>query len=116
MQRRARELAIHAIEQGQAWVSRLGVPPREEARRERWLEAISAVAAYRDRWNIGDDRRPIGPSGGSRTIEEASHRERAALAVGRARQLSSEGLEPRKPYLGTEPAAVAHLLPTGVDL
>jgi hypothetical protein len=72
-----------------------------------WRHA-SVIAAYRDRWNIGDDRRPIGPDGASRTIEEAGHRERAELAVGRARLLSRNGHDLRKLRLVVDPAALAH--------
>jgi len=36
-------------------------PPVDQARHERWLVAVSTVAAYREHWNIADDRRPLGP-------------------------------------------------------
>jgi hypothetical protein len=116
MQCRARELAIHAVEQGQAWVSGLGVPPRDEVKRERWLEAVSVVVANWDRWNVGNDRRPTGLDSTSKTIEEARHRERAELAVVRACQVSSPDRDLRKLQLAAEPAAVSHELSTSVDL
>lgn len=39
MQRRAKELAEHAVLHGEAWVSGLGALPRDYANREQWLEA-----------------------------------------------------------------------------
>jgi hypothetical protein len=44
-------------------VLRLGAPPADRVKHERWLKAVSTVAAYRERWNIADDRRPLGPGG-----------------------------------------------------
>jgi hypothetical protein len=52
MRRRARELAERALAQGQAWVSSLGVPPSDPIARERWMQAVTTVAAYRERWNV----------------------------------------------------------------
>jgi hypothetical protein len=55
MQRRAWELAEHAVAQGQVWVSSLGVSPTDPIARERWMQAVMTVAAYRNRWNIPVD-------------------------------------------------------------
>jgi hypothetical protein len=90
MQRRARKLAERAVERGQVWVSRLGAPPADPGRREQWIEAISTVAAYRDRWSIGNDHRPVGPDSAVRTIEAVVHRTRAAAAVKRALRLTRQ--------------------------
>jgi conjugative relaxase-like TrwC/TraI family protein len=88
MARRGRELACQAVERGQVWVRRLGIPPAEPGRRERWLESVSTVAAYRERWGIGSDHRPLGPDGAARTVEALGHRKRAQLAAERALLLS----------------------------
>jgi hypothetical protein len=99
MQRRARELAEQAVKRGQVWVSRLGAPPADPGRREHWIDAVSTVAAYRDRWSIGNDRRPVGPDSAVTTIEAVVHRQRALTAVKRALRLTREAaLEP--PELG----------------
>ncbi len=84
MQRRAADLATHAIQWGQVWVHRLGFPPVEPAPRETWMEAVSTVAAYQERWAIGNDHRPLGPDDAAKTIEALGHRRRAQAAVERA--------------------------------
>jgi len=90
MERRAQELADEAIERGQVWVRRLGTPPADPARREAWVRAVSTVAAYRDRWDVGADRRPLGPESAVKTIEAIGHRKRAQAAVERALHLVGE--------------------------
>lgn len=90
MERRARELASEAIESRQVWVRRLGRPPSDPARREAWTRAVSIVAAYRDRWGIGTDHRPLGPESAVKTIEAVGHRKRAQVAVERALHLAGE--------------------------
>ena len=90
MERRARELASQAIERGQAWVRRLGAPPSDPAAREAWTRAVSTVAAYRDRWGIGTDRRPLGPESAVKTTEAVGHRKRAQVAVERALHLAGD--------------------------
>jgi hypothetical protein len=108
MQRRARALAEQAIEQGQTWVRRLGIPPTEPHARERWIEAVTTVVAYRDRWNIDDEHLPLGPKGPARSIEAIDQRSLARDALDRASRLSCAS-ETRRP----EPAAVdVGLIPT----
>ena len=91
MERRARELADEAIERGQVWVRRVGTPPTDPAAREAWIQAVSTVAAYRDRWGIGSDHRPLGPESAVKTIEAIGHRKRAQAAIERALHLAGEG-------------------------
>jgi len=88
MQRRAAELAAQAVERGQVWTRRLGFPPADPTARETWMQAVSTVAAYRDRWGIGNDHRPLGPEGAAKTIEAIGHRRRAQAAVERALQVA----------------------------
>jgi hypothetical protein len=108
MQRRARVLAEHAIEQNQIWVRRLGIAPTEPRARERWIEAVTTVVAYRDRWNIDDEHLPLGPKGPARSIEAISQRNLARAALDRASRLSGAS-EARQP----EPGAVdVGLIPT----
>jgi hypothetical protein len=91
MQRRAVDLATQAAERGQVWVRRLGSPPADPDAREAWMEAVSTVAAYRDRWGIGNDHHSLGPDTAAKTIEALGHRRRAQAAVEReALQLASE--------------------------
>jgi predicted transcriptional regulator len=90
MQRRARTLAEQAIEQNRVWVRRLGIPPSDPLTREQWIEAVTTVAAYRDRWNVGNDHKPLGSEGAVRSIEGVSQRKRAHTAVERAIKLCVE--------------------------
>jgi hypothetical protein len=101
MQRRARALAEQAVERNQIWVRRLGIPPSAPGARERWVEAVTTVAAYRDRWNIDDERLPLGPKGLARSIEAIDQRDLARAALDRASRLS-EASGARQP----EPGAV----------
>ena len=97
MEQRARVLAEQAITTGAAWLRRLGGTPVEPALRTQWLRAASAVAAYRERWNVGDQR-ALGPD--PTTIEQLGHRKRAQAAIDRARILSgvaSPRPEPKTP-------------------
>ena len=88
MQRRARALAEQAIERNQIWVRRLGIAPTDPRARERWIEAVTTVVAYRDRWNIDDERLPLGPKGPARSIEAINQRNLARAALDRASRLS----------------------------
>jgi conjugative relaxase-like TrwC/TraI family protein len=108
MQRRARVLAEQAIERNQTWVRWLGIAPTEPPAKERWIEAVTTVVAYRDRWNIDDEHLPLGPKGPARSIEAISQRNLARAALDRASRLSGAS-EARQP----EPGAVdVGLIPT----
>ena len=52
IERRARELATIAIERGDAWVQDFGDAPSTSELYERWVQGVSAGAAYIDRWGI----------------------------------------------------------------
>ncbi len=116
MRRRARELAEHALERGEIWVLRLGAPPVDRAKQERWLEAVSSIAAYRERWNIGDDRRPLGSGGALRTLDALGHRRRAELAIAEALRLSNGDREHRRPQLSAMPAEPVWEFPARIEL
>jgi hypothetical protein len=72
------------------WVRQLGPAPSDPAERELWMGAVSTVAAYRDRWNIGDDPRPLGSVSVLKTSEAVSHRKRAQVAVEAGMKLARE--------------------------
>ncbi len=86
-QRRARALAEQAIKQNRVWVRRLGIAPSDPLAREQWIEAVTAAAAYRERWNIDDDHRPLGSKVAARTIEAINQRNLAQAAVNMPRGL-----------------------------
>jgi hypothetical protein len=88
MQLRARALAEQAVERNQIWVRRLGIAPSDPRARERWIEAVTTVVAYRDRWNIDDYRLPIGPNVPARSIDAVNQRDLARAALERGSRLS----------------------------
>ena len=102
MERRAAELASEAIESGQVWVRRLGAVPSDPAPRQGWMRAVSTVAAYRDRWDIGNDHRPLGPESAVKTIEAVGHRKRAQAAVERALHLAGDARAEMRPPVAAE--------------
>jgi hypothetical protein len=97
MQRRARALAERAIERNEIWVRRFGIAPTDPRARERWIEAVTTVVAYRERWNIDDERLPIGPKGPARSIEAVNQRNLARAALDRASRLSRAAETPCSP-------------------
>jgi len=63
IEQRAAVLAGQAVQQGQAWVRRLGPPPTNPARRAVWQQQVRTIAAYRDRYSItGSDPLGLTPS------------------------------------------------------
>jgi hypothetical protein len=102
MERHAGELAEQALSEGRAWARRLGPPPTAPAKREAWVRAISTVAAFRERWGVGADPRPLGPDSVVSSVEGLGHRRRAQAAIARATRLTND---PRpEPVGGTSPA------------
>jgi hypothetical protein len=106
MERRARGLAEQALAEGRAWTRSLGPAPTEADRREAWLRAVSTVAAFRDRWELGADPRPLGPEGAVTTLEGLAHRRSAQAAAGRALRLAN----------GAAPPPTHGVVPTGPEL
>jgi len=88
MEGRARALAEEAIISGHSWVQRLGSPPSEPSRRERWMREISTVAAYRDRWHVAGEH-IIGSQAGL-SNEQTGHSQRARAATARAVAISRD--------------------------
>ncbi|HWG01455.1 MAG TPA: hypothetical protein VG164_06355 [Trebonia sp.] len=61
IEQRATALASQAVQEGQPWAQRLGLPPTDPARRAAWEQQVRMIAAYRDRHAIkGLD--PLGPA------------------------------------------------------
>jgi hypothetical protein len=97
MEQRARYLAEEALSSRQMWVPRLGQPPTDSTTRRVWLSPVGTVAAYRKRWSIDRDPRPLG-SENVQSLEQLAHVRRAqtaieiALAAGRLGQTSQAEL------------------------
>jgi conjugative relaxase-like TrwC/TraI family protein len=93
LEERARALAEAAIANRSVWARKLGPPPSQPAAREEWIRALATVAAYRERWGLGADQRPLGPDASVTTTEQLGHRKRAHAAAGRAMAISHQASE-----------------------
>jgi conjugative relaxase-like TrwC/TraI family protein len=86
IENRARALAEQALAAREPWTRRLGTQPASRDDRDRWLGALTTVAAYRDRYAITSNQ-PIG--GGADNDAQRADRQRAlraariAAAIGR---------------------------------
>jgi conjugative relaxase-like TrwC/TraI family protein len=89
MQTRALELASTALGRADPWVRSAGTVPAHPGRRAAWLDALGVVAAYRERWGITRDQRPLGEDGVPSSVEEFAHRRRAEAALREARRLGA---------------------------
>jgi conjugative relaxase-like TrwC/TraI family protein len=84
MESRAVALAANAVEAGEPWLRGLGTPPTTDAARSHWLNEVSTVAAYRDRYRV-DGRRALGEP---RTAVQKLDAVQAQKAIGRARAVA----------------------------
>jgi len=80
MQARAQQLAAAAVANREPWVLHLGPPPASASNRTAWLAAVTTIAAYRDRWNLTSDPRPLGPERAG-SLEQHDQRRRAQTAL-----------------------------------
>lgn len=87
---RAVTLAVQAVKDHDAWTGRLGRPPKDAARRADWLSAAATVAAYRERWDIKSDPRPLGSPKNVRTMEQYGQHKLALAALQRAIDVSRD--------------------------
>ncbi|MFT3862356.1 C-terminal helicase domain-containing protein [Micropruina sp.] len=58
---RAEAILTGALADKAPWTARLGPEPKVLNQRKAWRRAAAVVAAYRDRYQITDDRTPLGP-------------------------------------------------------
>jgi len=115
IERRARELAMIAIEGGDSWVQDFGDAPETDQLYEQWTLEVAAGAAYFDRWLI--DEPGTFPNDVIVNLEQKTQRIRVLDAVQRARVLavvedtpvvpayvpsSDDRLEPRSPNFGLD--------------
>jgi hypothetical protein len=84
LQGRARTLAQEAVTSRASWLRQLGEPPVDSPAHKQWLRAICTVAAYRERWSIGDEHRPLGTENAIASAEQAGQRELARSALQQA--------------------------------
>jgi hypothetical protein len=103
LESRANGLAEAAVAGRAAWLRRLGEPPADRRQRDRWMQEVRVVAAYRDLWQVDSDS-PVGPAGDSdrQRIDEA----RARNAVRRAADVAAEGGHRRRSNVVAERPAL----------
>ena len=108
------DLAGDAITNRAPWLDRLGRPSANPTAQRRWVQAVATIAAYRDRWNITDQQRPLG-SQPPASVEQAQQRTRATQAAQQAIRISQTSRpQPTQPVLETGIAGPGHT--RGVDL
>jgi hypothetical protein len=88
IEERATDLARQAVTKVLPWIGQLGTPPASDRARQEWLRSVSTVAAYRDRWGIKGDPRPLGAPETVTSKEQYDQRKRALAAAKRAIDLS----------------------------
>lgn len=87
IENRARALAEDALQRRAPWTIRLGVEPTNPPEGNRWLVAITTIAAYRDRYAITSPE-PLG--GRPRTDSQRIERRRALQEVRRAQRIAAD--------------------------
>ncbi len=114
MEERARVLAQSAIGNDASWVRQLGPEPASPAEHNRWLRTVATVAAFRERWGIDRDPRPLGPPSGS-CVEADMQRSRALAAI---RALGTTGTDAnlQRPHGHAPDLLEEALAPDGFDL
>jgi hypothetical protein len=85
IEERARSLTLDALQTGDPWTLNVGRLPADPGRREEWLRALDAVAAYRERWQVRG-RAVLG--GEPRTHEQKAHQQCAQRAMSTALTLA----------------------------
>jgi conjugative relaxase-like TrwC/TraI family protein len=93
IEQRAVTLLDTAIASGEPWTERLGPKPDDPRKQVAWLAAARTIAAYRDRYQISDSQRSLGPEPEDTIVKQKIDAIRARNAFDMARELS-HGREP----------------------
>ena len=88
IEQRADAVLHSALTDEEPWTAKLGMQPKDKKRRAAWRRAARTVAAYRDRYQITDERSPFGPVPESTSQKIDAARARAAL--NRAQSIASD--------------------------
>lgn len=62
IEQRADAVLHGALTDKEPWTTKLGQEPKDKKQREAWWRAARTIAAYRDRYQVTDDRNPLGPT------------------------------------------------------
>ena len=88
IEQRADAVLHSALTDKEPWTAKLGMQPKDKKQRAAWRRAARTVAAYRDRYQITDERSPFGPVPESTSQKIDAARARAAL--NRAQSIASD--------------------------
>ena len=88
IEQRADAILTSALTDKAPWTTRLGPVPKDKKQKAAWRRAARTVAAYRDRYQIIDDRTPLGPE--PQTTRQKIDAARAQAALNNARAISGE--------------------------
>ena len=94
IEQRADAVLHSALTDKEPWAAKLGTAPQDRKQRAAWRRAARTVAAYRDRYQITDDRNPLGPDPDSTSQKIDAARARGAL--NRARAIAHEDSSPTR--------------------
>ena len=67
IEQRADAVLHSALADKEPWTSKVGTQPNDKKQHEARACAVRTVAAYRDRYQITDNRTPLGPAPASTT-------------------------------------------------
>lgn len=89
IEQRADAVLRGALTDKEPWTAKFGQEPKDKKQREAWWRSARTIAAYRDRYQITDDRNPLGaaPESTSQKIDAA----RARAALSRVRVIANDG-------------------------
>ena len=103
IEQRADTVLLGALTDKEAWTAKLGQEPRDKKQREAWWRAARTIAAYRDRYQITDDRSPLGPEPASTSQKIDAIRAGAALSRALSLAQGTPDESPRKATLAQPP-------------
>ena len=78
IEQRADAVLRGALVDKEPWTAKLGTTPKDRKQQAAWRRAARTIAAYRDRYQITDDRTPLGPAPQSTRQKIDAARARAA--------------------------------------
>ena len=83
IEQRADAVLHGALTDKEPWTAKLGTTPKDRKQQAAWRRAARTIAAYRDRYQITDDRTPLGPAPQSTSQKIDAARARAATSTAR---------------------------------
>lgn len=91
---RADAVLTGALTEKAAWTAQFSPELKDAKQRTAWRRAAVIVAAYRDRYQITDDRSPLGPA--PQSTRQRIDATRARSALGHARTITNNEMDPER--------------------